>query len=439
MKQPQHVHTDKLKNIQITALESAANGVVITDRDGFIIWVNPAITKLTGYTPEELKNKKTSIFRSHQHPDSFYLDLWRTISAGKVWRGEVINKKKDGTLYHEDMTITPVVDDTGETTHYIAIKQDITAFRKAVENLRESDERFRLLVNSVSAHFYIAEYSPNTGFKNRYLSENIQELTGYPLQKFLGSWDAWQAVIHPDDVTRWVNFIELLAKGISSELEYRITRADGNTIWVSNNAQANWEENGNLMIYATVTNITERKQTENQIRHLATHDPLTNLPNRIMFREILEHAISYSKRNRQMLGVFFLDVNDFKSINDSYGHLIGDKLLVEIANRLRLNLREYDTVSRISGDEFTLIAHQLKQFDHARIVAEKIYAMLSGEYILQDQRIEISVSVGGSIFPDHGNNYETLIRLADEAMYAAKKSEGPYFRIYDPQRRKSSD
>ena len=435
MSQPYHLHADKLKNIQITALESAANGVLITDRDGMIIWVNPAITKLTGYMPEELENKKTSIFRSHQHPESFYQDLWRTISAGNVWRGEIINKKKDGTFYHEDMTITPVLDDTGQTTHYIAIKQDITAFQQAMENLRESDERFRLLVNSVNAHFYITEYSPETGFLNRYLSENIEILTGYPLNQFLGNWNAWQPIIHPDDRERWRQFTAQLAEGISSELEYRIICANGETIWVSDNAQANQESTAKLMIYGTVTNITERKHTENQIRHLATHDPLTNLPNRIMFREILEHAISYSKRTRQMLGVFFLDVNNFKSINDTYGHLVGDLLLMEIANRLRSTLREYDTVSRISGDEFTLIAEQLKQYDHAHIVAEKIYTMLSGEYLIQDQRIEISVSVGGSIFPDHGNNYETLIHKADEAMYAAKKSSSPHFRIFDSQRK----
>jgi diguanylate cyclase (GGDEF)-like protein/PAS domain S-box-containing protein len=419
-----------LNNIQITALESAANGVLITDENGVLIWVNQAVTKLTGYLPKELENKKTSIFRSHKHTEGFYHDLWETISGGKVWRGEVINKKKDGSLYHEDMTITPVLDEQGQITHYIAIKQDITAFQKAVENLRESDERFRLLVNSVNSQFYIIEFTPENGFRIRYLSENIERLTGYPLQIFLDDWGAWQSIVHPEDLQDWKKFMDKLSEGISNEHEFRINHKDGKTIWVNDNVQVTRENNGKLIVYATVTDITERKKTEDQIRHLATHDPLTNLPNRIMFREILEHAISYSKRNRQKLAVFFLDVNNFKAINDTYGHITGDKLLIAIADRLRNNLREYDTVSRISGDEFTLITQQLKKFDHAAVVAKKIHQMLQGDYQLQDDLINVNVSIGGSIFPEHGTDYETLIRKADEAMYQAKNSTGMHFKIY---------
>ena len=109
-----------------------------------------------------------------------------------------------------------------------------------------------------------------------------------------------------------------------------------------------------------------------------------------------------------------------------------DEIRMDAMHRLRKNLREYDTVSRISGDEFTLITQQLKQFDHSQVVAKKIYRMLSGEYLVEDHRINISVSVGGSIFPEHGKDIETLIRLADEAMYQAKNSAPPHFKIYDP-------
>lgn len=423
---------DKLNQIQITALEAAANGVVITDHQGVIIWVNPAVTLLTGYTREELENQSTSIFKSDRHSAKFYQDLWNKISAGEVWRGEVVNKRKDGSLYHEDMTITPVTNDAGKITHYIAIKQDITALRTAIDDLRQSDERFRLLINSVNAHFYISEISPLLGLQDLFLSENIVKLTGYPLHHFLGDWKLWQEIIHPEDLDCWIDFTKKISEGFNREIEYRIIRKDGEIVWLNDNAQLSRDLSGRLMIYGTVTDITDRKRTETRIRHLASHDPLTNLPNRIMFQEILENAISYSKRNRQLLGVFFLDVNDFKSINDTYGHHIGDQVLIEIANRLRKNLREYDTVSRISGDEFTLITQQLKQFDHSQVVAKKIYRMLSGEYLVEDHRINISVSVGGSIFPEHGKDIETLIRLADEAMYQAKNSAPPHFKIYDP-------
>ncbi len=426
----QSLQLDTLQNIQITALQSAANGVLITDANGIIIWVNPAVTKLTGYKPQEMLNRKTNLFRSHKHTDAFYEDMWETITAGKVWRGELINKKKDGSLYHEDQTITPVKNKEGKITNYIAIKQDITAYQKAVKKLRESDERFRLLINTVNAYFYINEYSPNSQLKPRYISENIEKLTGFRPQRFMNDWSFWQTIIHQEDLQNWIKFSHKLSEGSSCELEYRILHKGGKVIWVNDNAQVTREESGKLVIYATLTDITERKQVENQIRHLATHDPLTNLPNRIMFREILEHAISYSKRNQQKLAVFFLDVNNFKHINDTYGHYIGDELLISIAQRLRNNLREYDTVSRISGDEFTLITQQLKHSDHAEIVAKKIYQMLDGEYQLKTETVQISVSVGGSIFPDHGTDFESLIRRADEAMYQAKKSNPPHYKIY---------
>ena len=423
-------NSETLKTIQITALESAANGVLITDDNGVIIWVNPAVCELTGYSTTELENHKTNIFRSHKHTNAFYQDMWETITAGKVWRGELVNKKKDGTLYHEDQTITPVLDEQGKITHFIAIKQDITAYQEALEKLRESDERFRLLINSVNAFFYINEYDPETRFRNRYISENIEKLTGYPLHYLSDGWEFWQSIIHPEDVQNWIKFTDKLAEGISAELEYRILHKDGPVIWIQDNAQVSRQETGKPIIYATLTNITERKQVETQIRHLATHDPLTNLPNRIMFREILENAISYSKRNQQKLAVFFLDVNQFKSINDNYGHSVGDELLMAIAQRLRNNLREYDTVSRISGDEFTLVTQQLKHSENALIVAKKIYNMLAGDYNLHNQPVKIRVSVGGSVFPDHGTEYETLIRKADEAMYQAKNSPEPHYKIY---------
>jgi len=430
MKQTNQQPINNLNDIQITALEAAANGVVITDKNGVIIWVNPAVTNLTGFTVDELVDNKTSIFKSNQHPLHFYQELWKTISAGKVWRGEIINRKKDGSFYNEDMTITPVLNKGGKITNYIAIKQDITAFRTAVEEQRSSEERFRRLINSVHAHFYISKYSADQGFSNQYLSENIVELTGYPLDKFMEDWNAWGEIVHPDDSQIWTQFIDHLASGKSGEIEYRIIQEDGKTIWVSNNAQVTAQVDGDLVIYATVTDITERKQAENRIRHLATHDPLTNLPNRIMFREILEHAISFSKRNQQKLAVFFLDVNNFKTINDTYGHHMGDKLLIAIADRLRSSLREYDTVSRISGDEFTLITQQLKQSENAIMLAEKIYTLLDGDYHLHADPVKVSVSVGGSIFPEHGTDYETLIHKADRAMYEAKYGPAPHFRIF---------
>lgn len=412
------------------ALEAAANGIIITNPDGIVIWVNKAVTLLTGYKISELVGEKTSIFSSGKHSPDFYQKMWQQISSGEVWRGEVINKRKDGTLYFEDMTITPVVDNNGKIANYIAIKQDITPFREATEELRESNERFHRLINSVNAHFYMVEHSPEKGFVNKYFSNNIEVLTGYPRNMFVDDWNFWSTIVHPDDKPTYLHNQKKLLSGESMETEYRIVHADGSILWVHDNAHVSNLIDGTAMIYATIFDITERKQNENRIHYLATHDPLTKLPNRIMFREILEHALEFAKRNNQKLAVFFLDIDNFKQVNDTYGHQVGDELLTTIANRLTKNLRKHDTVSRISGDEFTLIAEQINRDSHVEIVARKIHNILEGEYQIGELTIYVNVSVGGSIFPTHGNTYDILIQKADAAMYQAKNSQDISFCIF---------
>jgi diguanylate cyclase (GGDEF)-like protein/PAS domain S-box-containing protein len=421
-----------IRDIQTAALAAAANGIVITDRSGTIIWANPSVSRLTGYSLNELIGQKTSLFRSGLHETAFYKELWDTIQAGKVWRGKVINRKKDGSLYHEEMTITPVLGSGDEIINYIAIKEDVTAIHQANEALAASEERFRRLINTVHAHFYSLEYSADKTLSRRYLSDNFDSLTGYPNDHFDRDWTFWRSILHPDDLEKYNQTRTRVTNGASIEIEYRIIRSDGQVIWVSDNAQVHTEEDGHILVFATILDITERKETEEHIRFLATHDPLTELPNRILFREILEHSLQYAGRTEQKLGVFFLDVDDFKSVNDTYGHHIGDELLKSIAGRLTNNLRESDTVARISGDEFTLIMEQLNSREDAIHVAQKVVDFLSGKYQIREHSLNITISVGGAVFPDHGHDFETLLQRADAAMYQAKQAPGNRIRIFEP-------
>jgi diguanylate cyclase (GGDEF)-like protein/PAS domain S-box-containing protein len=418
-----------LTQIQVTALEAAANGVIITDKSGNIIWANPFVTRLTGYALDELIGQNTNILRSGAHDKNFYNDLWQTIQSGQVWRGRLVNRRKDGSHYHEEMTITPILDTDGQPINYLAIKEDVTAIHAAAEALEASEERFRRLINQVHAHFYMSEVSPQGEFTNRYISDNFQTLTGYPSKKFMQDWSFWGTLIHPDDQERCQLTARRIYEGHSTEIEYRIIKSDGEQIWVSDNAQVTTEPDGRVMVYATIMDITERKETEERIRFLATHDPLTSLPNRILFQEVLEHSLIYAKRNNEKLAVFFLDVNKFKEVNDNYGHHIGDELLKSIARRLRNSLREYDTVARISGDEFTLIAEQISSLENAKYVAGKIEKLLCGQYKLQEHHLDVSISIGGALYPHHGQDFETLMQKADAAMYKSKNDPDLPFMI----------
>ncbi|HEU5283507.1 MAG TPA: PAS domain S-box protein [Burkholderiales bacterium] len=182
---------------------------------------------------------------------------------------------------------------------------------------------------------------------------------------------------------------------------------------------------------ALVRDITERKTWENRIYSLAYSDSLTGLPNRLLLRDRLEHAIASAQRNRSLVGVLFLDLDHFKAINDSYGHHAGDQLLREIGERAKGCVREIDTVCRLGGDEFVLVLPDLHEAGDAGAVARKLLAALSRPYAIEGRELAITPTVGVSIYPHHGADADTLIRNADTAMYHAKESGKNDFRFYE--------
>ena len=179
---------------------------------------------------------------------------------------------------------------------------------------------------------------------------------------------------------------------------------------------------GQRYFIGIVRDITERKQAEDKIEHLAHYDFLTNLPNRAFFLDNLNHCVAIAKRNSNKMAVLFLDLDGFKKINDTLGHDIGDLLLRETAMRLKANIRESDTVSRVGGDEFILLLNDIGSIENAGGMADKIIASLSVPYDLRGQRCNIGGSIGIAVFPNDSTAPETLIKYADNAMYFAKHS-----------------
>ncbi|WP_407702168.1 diguanylate cyclase domain-containing protein [Varunaivibrio sulfuroxidans] len=168
--------------------------------------------------------------------------------------------------------------------------------------------------------------------------------------------------------------------------------------------------------------IAERRRTEERYRQLATHDMLTNLPNRTLLPEKVDDALKQAKRNRLGVAVLFVDLDGFKAINDTYGHDAGDQVLVEVAHRLRGCLRETDTAARMGGDEFVVVLDQLESPDNAVKVAQKILASLSAPFDLDTNKGAIGASIGIALYPEHGRNYDALLTSADNAMYGVKGS-----------------
>jgi len=212
--------------------------------------------------------------------------------------------------------------------------------------------------------------------------------------------------------------------------ECAVHRKDGSKMWFSANVRAVFE-NGVLVGYeGTNEDITARKVAEERIQFLAYYDALTGLPNRALFQDRLGKALAGARRQKYKIALLFLDLDGFKIINDSLGHSVGDLLLQEVAERLNTWGREQDTVARLGGDEFLVMLTQVKELPDVAVAAERLMDAMTAEFVVQGHSLNISCSIGISIFPEHGTDCETLIKNADAAMYGAKDSGRNSFRFF---------
>jgi diguanylate cyclase (GGDEF)-like protein/PAS domain S-box-containing protein len=275
-----------------TAIEQSHNTVLMTDTKGNIEYVNPHFTKVTGYSKEEAIGANPRILKSGRTPKAVYEEMWNTLHNQETWHGELVNKRKDNTLYWERATIAPVVDRYNQTTGYIAVKDDVSIIKKQ----------------------------------------------------------------------------------------------------------------------------------EEELLHQAYYDGLTDLPNRILAYDRLEQSLRNCKRDNKQIGVVFIDLDDFKKVNDTLGHHVGDAVLVEAAKRLITCVRDTDTVGRQGGDEFLIIVPELEDINILAQIAEKVIEAFKVPFSNMGMNIQISTSIGIAVAPTDGEDPSTLMRNADLAMYKSKEA-----------------
>lgn len=249
--------------LQSSALSSAANGIMITDKNGSIVYANPAVTKLTGYKFEELMGENPKILRSGKHNKNFYNKLWKTIKAGNVWDGEIINKRKDGTEYIERQTITPVKGDTSEIEYFVAIKSDVTEKKKTEDALRESEEKLRNVIEHSNEMFYIHD----TEHILKYVSPQAEEILGYSPKKLLVKWTS----LTTDNLINKKGFkiTEEAIKTGKKQDEYllELKRKDGKKIFVQIAESPLKDEYGKVTgIAGALRDVTEKLKTEKALK-----------------------------------------------------------------------------------------------------------------------------------------------------------------------------
>src|ERR1022692_1919418 len=259
-----HKRMQKQLVLQATALETAANAVIITNHNGTILWVNPAFTTSTGYTLDEAVGKTPSLLKYGKQDQAFYDEFWKTILSGETWRGEFINRRKDGGLYYDELTVTSVRSAEGVITHFIGIMHDVTEHKQAEQALRESEEKFRQLAENINEVFWITD--PATQ-QMLYLSPAYEKIWGRTCNSLYQSPQSWFEVIHRDDRKRILEATRTKQERGEYDETYRITRPDGSVRWIHDRAFPIRNAAGEVYrVVGTAEDITENRKLEEQFR-----------------------------------------------------------------------------------------------------------------------------------------------------------------------------
>jgi diguanylate cyclase (GGDEF)-like protein/PAS domain S-box-containing protein len=301
--------------------------------------------------------------------------------------------------------------------------------KRTEEALRASEEKFRAVAETASDAIVVADSRGEVTYFNTGAERTFQipakEAVGRPLTALLPE------RFHETYQGEVASLLRAVGPAVGRTVEVAARRSDGSEFPVELSL-AGWEARGQAFVTAIIRDITDRRQAEEQIRHLAFHDALTGLPNRLLFGDRLQMAINHARRFRQRVAVLFVDIDRFKVINDSLGHTRGDRLLQDVAERLRECLREDDTIARFGGDEFTLLLSSVARVEDAINVARKILKALEAPFPQAGRDLFVTPSIGVVLYPDDGHDLETLIKNADAAMYQAKEQGGNRYQLYTP-------
>jgi len=311
---------------------------------------------------------------------------------------------------------------------FTGVIRDVTERKEVEKVVKESEERFRSLVQNASDIITILEADGTV----RYISPALERVTGYKPEERVGT-NAFGSV-HPDDRERALGiFAEVLKKpGLHQPLEFRVPHKDGSWRYLEHVVNNLLDDPAVRGMVITSRDVTKRKALEKQLRHQALHDPLTGLPNRALFMDRLEHALTRANRRDSKIAVLFMDLDNFKITNDSLGHEIGDQLLVAVAERLKACLRPEDTIARLGGDEFTILVEEVDGVSDAARVAERIAESLQRPFALDQHELFFTASIGIAFSGPLQKQPADLLRHADLAMYQAKRKSKARYEVFEP-------
>lgn len=412
--------TEARQRLLESALNASANAVVITGTDATIEWVNPAFGALTGFsTADALGRKPKELVSSGQQTAAYYESLWKTILKGEVWRGELVNRRKDGSLYNEAITITPIHTD-GRISHFVAVKEEITARKAAQAELEGAHARLQTVVDS----FPGAVVMEDTEGRITLLNERVFELLGIPRGDRYGVGQPMEeltfaAGMQTTDEAGFVARLDALRAAGTSTFGEEIRLKDER--WLERDfvpIRSGERLLGYLRIYHDVT---PRKKHEQALNLLASTDPLTGSLNRRTFLDKVELELVRIRRYCRPGAMVMLDLDHFKQVNDEHGHAAGDAVLKHFVDVVSDTLRDTDTLGRLGGEEFGILLPETSGL-HAVELCERIRLRIQDTSITTEDgsMIRVTVSIGVTSLHASGGNAEQALARADDQLYRAK-------------------
>jgi diguanylate cyclase (GGDEF)-like protein/PAS domain S-box-containing protein len=394
-----------------------------------VTYVSPQYETMLGYPPESAVLDEEHWHRRVQPEDRerVLAEEVRADETGEPFEVEYRMIARDGRVVWVRDQAMLVRDEEDRPLYWQGVQFDITERKEIEAALLESEERFRYMVQNSSDVITLVAADGTI----RYVSPAIERVLGYSREERVGG-NALD-LVHPDDVAR---ARRLFAEGRSNpgvplSIEIRMRHKDGSWRYVEVTGTNLLEDPSAGTVVLNSRDVTERKTLEAQLQHQAFHDALTGLPNRALFSDRLQHAVSRTQRRGGELAVLFMDLDNFKLINDSLGHKAGDELLVGVAERLRTSLRAEDTAARLGGDEFAVLLEDLAHVGEATRVAERIAHKLRAPFTLGERETFVTASIGVAIGDGTIERADELLRDADVAMYHAKHSGKARYAVFE--------
>ena len=401
---------------------NSATAIAIWDVDGIINEVNDLFLNASGFTAEELIGQPYKLIEPSYHTEDLLHLINKTLGAGNIWRGELCYRTKYHADYWVEAAIVPLKNEFGKTEQYLSINYDITDKKRMLTELKNIERTFRLITENTNDLIVIT----NEDGIIIYASPSYRIFLGYENVDLQGQF--YSDIVDEESKMAWQTFLNNYSGQTDTQFELLLKAKDGTPVWTEGNVTVvhDPEREKVSQIMMVSREITHRKERENDLLYLAYHDTLTQLPNRRYLLKEFPKLLAEAQDANNCLAMLYIDGDDFKDVNDHFGHDTGDDFIQKFGQVLINSVRGHDLVIRIGGDEFIVILTGLTKDNEKRKaqmmhIIQRIRNELKKGWIIENNYFAPTASIGVAYYPDHGKNLDELLDLADQALYKAKE------------------